>query len=73
MYKLKSLPGLFRYGLDVLEEELRPLVAKGLTSVLLFGVPSSTLTKDNQGSYADDSNGIFGELMIQDLSSRPLG
>lgn len=40
--EIKSLPGQCRWGLDRLKELLEPLVAKGLTSVLIFGVPVSS-------------------------------
>lgn len=32
------MPGIYRYGINQLEKMLQPLVAKGLQSVLLFGV-----------------------------------
>lgn len=32
------MPGVYRYGINQLESLLEPLVAKGLQSVLLFGV-----------------------------------
>jgi len=32
------MPGVYRYGINQLEKMLQPLVAKGLQSVLLFGV-----------------------------------
>ncbi|KAK7793949.1 hypothetical protein R5R35_003791 [Gryllus longicercus] len=47
-----SLPGVSRYGVSNLKEVLQPLIAKGLSSVLLFGV-SENLVKDNSGSGAD--------------------
>jgi porphobilinogen synthase len=48
-----SLPGQYRWGVDRLEEMLRPLVAQGLRSVLLFGVvDGDAVVKDNEGSYA---------------------
>ncbi|XP_027725245.1 delta-aminolevulinic acid dehydratase isoform X2 [Vombatus ursinus] len=49
---IDSLPGIARYGVNKLEEMLQPLVAKGLRSVLIFGVPSK-VTKDELGSGAD--------------------
>ncbi|XP_053328449.1 delta-aminolevulinic acid dehydratase [Spea bombifrons] len=49
---IASLPGQARYGVNKLEEMLRPLVADGLKSVLIFGVPSK-VTKDDRGSAAD--------------------
>jgi len=36
---IPTLPGQRRWGVDRLEEFLTPLVNKGLTSVILFGVP----------------------------------
>jgi len=37
--EIPSLPGQRRWGVDRLEGFLRPLVEKGLESVILFGVP----------------------------------
>lgn len=42
-------------GINKIEGFLKPLVEKGLSSVLLFGVP--TCEKDPLGSGADDPNG----------------
>ena len=36
---IHSLPGQKRWGINKLEGLLRPMVAKGLKSVILFGVP----------------------------------
>jgi porphobilinogen synthase len=36
---IESLPGQKRWGVNKLEGFLRPLVEKGLKSVILFGVP----------------------------------
>ena len=38
--EIGSLPEQRRYGVNCLEEALGPLVAKGLKTVLLFGVPA---------------------------------
>jgi porphobilinogen synthase len=48
-----SLPGQKRWGLNKLSAFLTPLVAKGLKSVILFGVPV-VMQKDARGSLADD-------------------
>lgn len=37
--EIPTLPGQRRWGVDRLEEFLGPLVKKGLSSVILFGVP----------------------------------
>uniref|UniRef100_A0A8C8ZYB2 Delta-aminolevulinic acid dehydratase n=1 Tax=Prolemur simus TaxID=1328070 RepID=A0A8C8ZYB2_PROSS len=49
---IASLPGVARYGVNRLEEMLRPLVEEGLRCVLVFGVPSR-VPKDERGSAAD--------------------
>ncbi|TGZ55525.1 Delta-aminolevulinic acid dehydratase, partial [Temnothorax longispinosus] len=51
---INSMPGVYRYGINQLEKMLQPLVAKGLQSVLLFGV-SQHLEKDEIGSNADST------------------
>ncbi|EAU91471.1 delta-aminolevulinic acid dehydratase [Coprinopsis cinerea okayama7 len=53
---IPSLPNQRRWGLNKLEEFLRPLVRKGLQSVILFGVPLNC-TKDGRGTPADDEQG----------------
>ncbi|KAF8764373.1 Delta-aminolevulinic acid dehydratase like protein [Argiope bruennichi] len=46
------MPGVFRYGENKLITALKPLVERGLTSVLLFGVIDSSL-KDAKACVAD--------------------
>lgn len=50
--EIHSLPGQKRWGINKLESFLAPLVAKGLRSVILFGVPLH-MDKDGRGSPAD--------------------
>lgn len=54
--------------MNKLEAFLTPLVAKGLKSVILFGVPLSMI-KDGRGSPADDPNTpvILATLLIRKL------
>lgn len=52
---ITSLPGQSRMGVDNLEKVVRPLVEKGLKSVLVFGVISK-LVKDERGSTADSDD-----------------
>ncbi|KAI9217418.1 MGC84775 protein-like protein, partial [Blastocladiella britannica] len=52
---IASLPGVSRYPVSAVVEALRPLVAKGLATVILFGVPTR-IPKDNAGSAALDPN-----------------
>lgn len=50
--EITGMPGIHRYGVNRLENHLKPAVEAGLSSVLLFGVPFS-MPKDNRGSAAD--------------------
>ncbi|OCK72933.1 tetrapyrrole biosynthesis, porphobilinogen synthase [Lepidopterella palustris CBS 459.81] len=54
---IPSLPGQYRFGLNRLVDFLTPLVAKGLKSVILFGVPIAPGAKDALGTAADDPQG----------------
>ncbi|KAF3936463.1 hypothetical protein ABW19_dt0207225 [Dactylella cylindrospora] len=54
---ISSLPNQHRRGLNKLVPYLTPLVAKGLKSVILFGVPLAPDAKDSCGTSADDPNG----------------
>ncbi|KAI8871011.1 putative porphobilinogen synthase [Ramicandelaber brevisporus] len=53
---ITSLPGQSRWGLNRLNELLDPLVAKGLKTVILFGVPVIA-AKDPVGTLADAHEG----------------
>ncbi|XP_069702679.1 delta-aminolevulinic acid dehydratase-like [Periplaneta americana] len=50
--EVKSMPGVVQYGVSNIEECLKPLMSKGLKSVLLFGVEHE-IPKDGIGSHAD--------------------
>lgn len=54
---IESLPNIKRFGVNKLAAYLKPLVAKGLRSVILFGVPLKEGAKDPIGTSADDPNG----------------
>lgn len=51
--EINGMPGIYRFGINRLENHLKPSVEAGLSSVLLFGVPFN-LPKDSRGSAADD-------------------
>jgi porphobilinogen synthase len=53
--EISSMPGVFRYSLDRLEEEIEEVVNLGIQSVIVFGVPEH---KDACGSEAYAENGI---------------
>ncbi len=52
---VNSMPGIYQYSLDRLQEEMDRVVEAGITAVLLFGIPAK---KDEVGSGAYDENGI---------------
>jgi porphobilinogen synthase len=54
---IPSLPNQHRRGLNRLIPFLKPLVLKGLRSVILFGVPLHPSAKDALGTSADDPAG----------------
>lgn len=58
--EIPSMPGVYHYSLDVLQEEIKDIVALGIKSVLLFGVPEH---KDERGSSAYDANGIVQQAI----------
>jgi porphobilinogen synthase len=53
--EISSMPGVYHFSLDRLEEEIREIVSLGLQAVMLFGVPAE---KDAVGTQAYDHNGI---------------
>lgn len=55
---IPSLPNQYRRGLNKIVPYLKPLVEKGLKSVILFGVPLLPNAKDALGSNADDPKGL---------------
>ncbi|KAJ3226319.1 hypothetical protein HK099_005150 [Clydaea vesicula] len=62
--EIKSLPDVYRYGVNKLEEVLTPLVRKGLKSVILFGVPK-TAKKDNFGTSAtSEANPVLPAIRL---------
>jgi porphobilinogen synthase len=56
--EVKSMPGVFQISLDNLQEEMDEVVALGIKSILLFGVP---LEKDELGQGAYHNHGLVQE------------
>lgn len=54
--EIVSMPGIFRYSLDRISEELDEVVKLGIKSVILFGIP---LHKDAEGSESWNDEGII--------------
>jgi porphobilinogen synthase len=53
--EISSMPGIYHFSIDRLEEELKEIVELGISAVLLFGIPES---KDEVGSSAFAEDGI---------------
>ncbi|CCK70125.1 porphobilinogen synthase HEM2 KNAG_0D03790 [Huiozyma naganishii CBS 8797] len=56
-FPIESLPNIMRFGINKVGDYLEPLIAKGLKSVILFGVPLKAGVKDPIGTAADDPEG----------------
>ncbi len=52
---IASMPGIYQYSIDRMDEELDRVKQVGILSILLFGIPSH---KDEQGSGAYNEQGI---------------
>ena len=53
---IQSMPGLFQFSVDQLENELQEIQACGISTILLFGIPEH---KDTLGSDSYHENGII--------------
>jgi porphobilinogen synthase len=56
--EISSMPGVYHYSLDLLEQEIEEIVSLGIQSIMLFGVPNH---KDETGSEAYHDHGIVQE------------
>ena len=54
--EITSMPGIFRYSLDRINEELNEVISLGIKSVILFGIP---LHKDAEGTESWNEDGII--------------
>lgn len=53
--EVSSMPGIYRYSVDRLDEELERIKSSGIRSILIFGIPAH---KDEKGSEAYNDNGV---------------
>ncbi|AZK46482.1 porphobilinogen synthase [Paenibacillus lentus] len=56
--EISSMPGVYHFSLDRLQEEVKEIVGLGIPAVLLFGIPEQ---KDSIGTSAFVDNGIVQE------------
>jgi porphobilinogen synthase len=58
--EIKSMPGIKRYSVDRIDEELDEVVALNIPAVLLFGIPSD---KDDTGSETWNDKGVIQQAI----------
>lgn len=58
--EISSMPGQYRFSLDMLRDELKELKELGINKILLFGIPEK---KDEIGSEAYSDKGIIQEAI----------
>ncbi len=58
--EIEAMPGQYRYSIDRMGECLEEVIAAGVKSVMLFGIPAY---KDEIGSGAWDDNGIIQKAL----------
>jgi porphobilinogen synthase len=66
VHQLEGLPGIAQRSVDALVDEAETLVALGVSSVLLFGIPEE---KDEDASGAYDEDGIV-QRALRELRAR---
>lgn len=57
---IDSMPGIYQYSIDRLDEELTRIEQAGIKGILLFGIPAH---KDECGSEAYNAHGIIQEAI----------
>lgn len=62
--EIPSMPGVFRYSVDMLEEEVTQVCDTGVTAVLIFGIPTFN-HKDWCASAAYDPNGVVQQAILR--------
>ena len=65
---IEAMPGIFRFSVDKLREEVEEVTGLGIPAVLLFGLPEA---KDEVGSGAYDPKGIVQQAVRVIKEARP--
>ncbi|MDO5575745.1 MAG: porphobilinogen synthase [Fibrobacter sp.] len=58
--QIQSMPGVFRYSVDLVAEECRRILDIGVRSVILFGIPER---KDETGEVGCDPDGVVQQAI----------
>jgi porphobilinogen synthase len=67
-HEIPSMPGVYHFSLDMLNEEVQEVVDLGIPAIILFGVPSH---KDDLSSQAYAENGIVQRAIRQIKANFP--
>lgn len=65
---VEAMPGIFRFSVDKLPEEIEEIASLGIPAVLLFGLPEA---KDEVGSGAYEPKGVVQEAVRAIEKARP--
>ncbi|MFD1125071.1 porphobilinogen synthase [Lentilactobacillus raoultii] len=66
--EIASMPGIYRYSLTSVLDEIKEIVALGIQSIIIFGIPDH---KDDVGSGAWEENGIVQQAIAQIKAAYP--
>lgn len=66
--EIASMPGIYRYSLATILDEIKEIVALGIQSIIIFGIPDH---KDDVGSGAWEENGIVQQAIAKIKAAYP--
>lgn len=66
--EIASMPGIFRYSVDLLPKEVEEITNLGIAGVILFGIPEN---KDEVGSSAFDADGVIQQAICAIKRAQP--
>ena len=66
--EISSMPGVYQYSIDRIQEEIDHLLAVGVSRIILFGIPEE---KDSVGSDSFSENGIIQQALRSIKQANP--
>ncbi len=67
-HDIPSMPGVYQYSIDRVQEEIDRLLAVGVSRIILFGIPKE---KDSVGSDSFSDNGIIQQALRSIKKANP--
>ena len=58
--EIEAMPGIFRFPINSILQEVKEIVSLGIKAIILFGIPSK---KDDFGNISFDQNGIVQQAI----------